>query len=156
MIVVHKRLGRRLGSSRLTAQRRARALLAASLLALSACVSPSTPVASTSTTIHEGPAPSSAPTTSTSIPTVTVTKGEPVSTPSCTHASCAYIAAATAGFPGEVTCSVDSQMGNEGFVPWTQAAVENRQSPNFYGYPDTTVTVTCTGGGQSASGSITW
>lgn len=90
-------------------------------------------------------------------PTVTVSKGASAvgvkdknGVVQCSHSSCAYIVATTANFSAGVSCSV-------GFgIDWTQGANESKQSPNYYGYPKSSVTVTCSGGGQTASGSITW
>lgn len=85
-------------------------------------------------------------------PTVTVSKGAKVSTSTCSTSSCAYIVAATANFNTSVTCSV----GGWGYS-WTQGGnATATSSPNYYGYPGTTVTVTCSGGGQTATGSMVW
>ena len=90
-------------------------------------------------------------------PSVTVARGASAEgQPGCSSSLCAYVAATTAGFAADVSCSVDSEKGSGGFVAWTQGPAETMQSPNYYGYPGSSVTVTCTGGGQSASGSLTW
>jgi hypothetical protein len=54
-----------------------------------------------------------------------------------------------------VTCSVAGPEGKFG-VTWPQGASETKQSPNYYGYPGTLVSVTCSANGQSAVGSLTW
>lgn len=86
---------------------------------------------------------------------VVVGKGVAVNRPECTHASCAYVTATTSGFAASVTCTVAGPDGDFG-VTWEQAANETKQSPNFYGYPGTTVIVRCSAAGQTASGTLTW
>ncbi|HET8641858.1 MAG TPA: fibronectin type III domain-containing protein, partial [Pseudonocardiaceae bacterium] len=71
--------------------------------------------------------------------------------PLCTHPSCAYIHVQTINFPSSVTCTFTSQMGG-GFVNQTFAANDNKDSWNWYGYPNTWVQVTC--GGVTAR--MTW
>lgn len=65
---------------------------------------------------------------------------------SCSNASCAYINVTTQNFPGNVTCNFDSTQGNGG---WLQnqpyGPNDSHDSPNWYGWPNTTVTVTCNG-----------
>ena len=129
-----------------------RAAVALVVLASTACIG------GCSTLIPEPVTPSaSAAATPTISPSVTVARGASAEgQPGCSSSFCAYVAATTAGFADDVSCSVVSEQGSEGFVVWTQGPSETKQSPNYYGYPDSTVTVTCTGGGQSASGSLTW
>lgn len=87
-------------------------------------------------------------------PSVTVLKGaSAVGLPGCTHSSCAYIKATTANFGGNVTCTANSQNGNSGWLSWTQGPNETKQSPNYYGFPGTWVTVTC---GGITSPAFTW
>ena len=49
-----------------------------------------------------------------------------------------------------------SSTTSDGFVSWTQGPAETTQSRNYFGYPDATVTVTCSGAGETATGSLTW
>lgn len=90
-------------------------------------------------------------------PSVVVAKGDSAEgQPGCFSSACAYVTTATAGFSGDVSCSVASTRGSDGFVSWTQGPAETTQSPNYFGYPDATVTVTCSGAGETATGSLTW
>lgn len=129
-------------------------------LMLSACspsASGSSSVVASGATAPVSAKVSTASTTTGSAARVAVSKGgSAVGKQGCTHSSCAYVVATTSGFGADVTCSLNSAYGSEGFVTWTQGPAETKQSKNYYGYPGTEVTVTCAGGGQSASGSITW
>lgn len=122
----------------------------ASITMIGGCSTPTTPAP-----VRPSASAAATPTIS---PSVTVARGTSAEgQPGCSSSFCAYVAATTAGFADDdVSCSVVSDQGSEGFVVWTQGPSETKQSPNYYGYPDSTVTVTCTGGGQSASGSLTW
>lgn len=156
------KIGFTLPSERKAGLGAAMALLAlASLTACSRTSGPGAPAMTPQATVRAAAASASTSVTASvskeSESTVTVSKGSSaVGQPGCTAASCAYIVATTAGFSGTVTCSPDSTNGKVGWVTWTQGPNEKKQSPDYYGYPSTQVTVTCTGGGQSASGSITW
>ncbi len=90
-------------------------------------------------------------------PTVSVGPGESAEgQPGCDASNCAFVAVTTSGFAENVTCEVTaSDGGTEGFVTWTQGGDERHQSPNYFG--GSTITVTCTGGGESAEGTAdTW
>ena len=89
---------------------------------------------------------------------VTVSKGNSATGQvGCSSSACTFIAVTTSGFTSNVTCSPDSQHGSQGFVTWSQGANESKVSPNYYGYPNTWVRVTCTDGqGHTNSGQITW
>jgi len=90
----------------------------------------------------------SASTTTPSVaPTVTVSKGaSAVGQPGCTDPSCAFIVATTANFPGTVTCSVSAtDHGTAGFITWTQGGTATKQSPDYFGWPNGWVEVTCGG-----------
>jgi hypothetical protein len=78
---------------------------------------------------------------------VTVSKGASAfGQPGCTDPSCTYIVATTANFAGNVTCSVSNAYGGTaGFIAWTQAANQTKQSPDYYGWPSGWVEVTCNG-----------
>ena len=80
-------------------------------------------------------------------PTVTVSKGgSAVGQPGCTDPSCAYIVATTANFPGTVTCSVSAtDHGTAGYITWTQGGTATKQSPDYFGWPNGWVEVTCGG-----------
>ncbi len=86
-------------------------------------------------------------------PTVSLSRGaSAVGQKGCDTASCAYIHVQTANFPGNVTCSANSQHGSAGWGTWTQGPNASRDSPNYYGYPGTWVSVNCGG----VTGSMTW
>jgi hypothetical protein len=93
-------------------------------------------------------------------PTVTVSKGaacgggggSACKGGSCSDSSCAYVHVQTANFPGNVTCTFNSQHGPQGWFNQTYGANDSHDSPNWYGYPNTWVTVTCNG----VSGTMTW
>jgi hypothetical protein len=90
----------------------------------------------------------SASTTTPSVaPTVTVSKGaSAVGQAGCTDPSCAFIVATTANFPGTVTCSVSAtDHGTAGFITWTQGGTATKQSPDYFGWPNGWVEVTCGG-----------
>lgn len=78
-------------------------------------------------------------------PSVTVAKGaSAVGQSSCSDDACAFIQVTTAGFDGAVSCRVaDAFHGTEGFVTWTQGPNETKQSPNYYGYPNGWVEISC-------------
>jgi hypothetical protein len=70
----------------------------------------------------------------------------------CTDSSCAFIHVQTANFSGTVTCTDDSSNGHAGWLSFTMGGNAARDAPNYYGYPNTTVTATCNG----VTGSYTW
>ncbi|MEV4512581.1 Ig-like domain-containing protein [Dactylosporangium sp. NPDC049525] len=70
----------------------------------------------------------------------------------CSSTSCGYIRVTTANFPGNVTCTFNSQHGPGGFFSGTWTANQTKDSGNWYGYPGEWVTVTCGG----VSGTFTW
>jgi hypothetical protein len=78
--------------------------------------------------------------------------------PGCTDPSCRYIVATTSNFPASVTCHITAANpgGTDGFLSWSQAGNETKQSPNYYGWSGGTVSVTCGGGGKSDDASIKW
>jgi large repetitive protein len=77
--------------------------------------------------------------------------GSTSSTP-CTNSSCGYIHIHTTGFSGSYTCSftAPSEGGSMGTLSFT--GDQNVDTQFYYGYPGTTVSVTC--GGVTAS--YTW
>ncbi|MEZ0112321.1 hypothetical protein ABH920_006340 [Catenulispora sp. EB89] len=93
-------------------------------------------------------------------PTVTVTKGTACGGGggtackggSCTDKSCAYVHVQTANFGGTVSCSFNSDHGNGGWFLQTYGPNDSHDSINWYGWPGTTVTVTCNG----VVGSMRW
>ncbi len=74
----------------------------------------------------------------------------------CTNGSCGYIHVVTANFSGNVTCTFNSQHGPNGFINATYGPNQSKDSPNWYGYPNEWVSVTCSGNGQQATGTFTW
>jgi len=85
---------------------------------------------------------------------LTVGKGSPVSTDSCSDPSCAYVATTTYNFSGTVTCQIAaaSPGGTAGFITWPQGPNATHEGPNCFGYPGGSVTVQCSdGAGNSAS-----
>lgn len=125
---------------------------ASRVAATPAAVSPATPATSPAMTSQATPPAASTPSATAS---VLVSKGDKVSTATCTSEFCAYVVVTTSGFTGPVSCSVSQRQETFG-VAWTQGASEKKQSPNYYGFPGFPVTVTCSTTGQSASGSLTW
>lgn len=86
--------------------------------------------------------------------TVGVSKGaSAVGQPGCSDASCRYIVATTANFPGTATCHISNATGGTaGFISWTQGGNQTKQSPDYFGWPGGFVEVTCTSGGTTAVG----
>lgn len=86
-------------------------------------------------------------------PSVSVSKGaSAVGQPGCSTSGCAYIVITTANFNTNVSCSINGNWAG----PWTLGGNQTKQVGAYYGYTGTTVTITCSGGGQSAAGSIVW
>ncbi|MFF5230419.1 Ig-like domain-containing protein [Dactylosporangium sp. NPDC000521] len=70
----------------------------------------------------------------------------------CSNPSCGYIRVTTANFPGNVTCTFNSQHGPGGFVSGTWTSNQTKDSSNWYGYPGEWVSATCGG----VTGQFTW
>lgn len=146
--------------------RSALALVAAGALTLTACApvpgSPSsdtasTPVSSATSTPVSSPTESSAPSTTVTVtvavPTVTVGRGASHQTSTCTVSACAYVQVTTSGFASKVTCQITkARVDITNFSPWTQGPNATKDSPNYYGWPGTSIKVECTDGISTASG----
>ncbi|MDP3889656.1 Ig-like domain-containing protein [Nocardioides sp.] len=79
--------------------------------------------------------------------------------PGCNTSACRYLTATTSNFPAGVTCNIIGATGpggTAGFIPWNQGANETKQSPNYYGFNGATLTVRCSGGGQTKDAQIVW
>jgi hypothetical protein len=94
-------------------------------------------------------------------PSVTVSRGTPCgggggsacAGGTCSSTSCGYIHVTTANFSGNVSCTFNSQQGSVG---WLQNRAwgpnESKDSPNWFGYHNNWVSVTCNG----VTGTFTW
>jgi hypothetical protein len=89
-------------------------------------------------------------------PAVSVARGTAAPTSKCGGASsCYYIQTTTTNFPAGVTCQITaSTYGLAGFITWTQGANATSNGPDAQ--ENKSVTVQCSGGGQTASGSGSW
>jgi hypothetical protein len=89
-------------------------------------------------------------------PSVSVARGTAAPTSKCGGASsCYYIQTTTANFPAGVTCQITaSTYGLAGFVTWTQGANATSNGPDAQ--ENKSVTVQCSGGGVTASGTGNW
>jgi len=87
-------------------------------------------------------------------PTVTVSESGGVYYPSGCNFGCRNISVTTANFNTSVSCSGNAPDWT--FGPWSQGGNDTTTGSYWYGFWGNTVTVTCRGGGQSASGSKVW
>jgi hypothetical protein len=87
---------------------------------------------------------------------VSVARGTAAPTSKCGGASsCYYIQTTTVGFAGTVTCHITaSTYGLAGFVSWTQGANATSNGPDAQ--ENKSVTVQCTDGTNTASGTGNW
>ena len=83
--------------------------------------------------------------------TVTVTRGSLKNVDGCKATWCAYVMVTTKNFAGTTTCHISgSDLYGAWGTSWTQGGNETKDSGRFYG--GHSITVTCTGGGVTMSG----
>ncbi|MGN6608779.1 MAG: Ig-like domain-containing protein [Jatrophihabitans sp.] len=70
----------------------------------------------------------------------------------CTASTCYKIHVQTQNFPGNVTCSFNSDHGSAGFIDQVYGPNDSHDADDWYGYPNTYVYVTCNG----VQGSVKW